>query len=301
MIQLTLVRKLLTSAPPEEGRASHVSAASGAVYVNGALYVVADDEQCLARFADGAAKGEWQRLFPGELPLDPKLRKAMKADLETLAEIRVGERQGLIALGSGSTTRRDRGAFVAFDAEGRTGFAQRLDLKPLYDALRAKVGELNIEGSALMGGEFVLLQRGNAKGMGNAIIRLRADGVSDAIAKKAALGAELILSVQPVSLPAINGVPLGFTDAIAIDDARFAFSAVAEATDNAYDDGAFSGAAIGAMTLEGQLLGLEEISPSAKIEGLARRGDRLFLVTDDDEPLAAAALYETAFPAFIRP
>src|SRR3954447_12613934 len=108
MLALTLLRPLLTGKPAEEGRPRHVAAASGAVHHAGVLYVVADDEQALAAFADDGSPGSWTPLFPGELPLDPALRKAVKADFETLLLVPPSNTGGggLLALGSGFTGRR---------------------------------------------------------------------------------------------------------------------------------------------------------------------------------------------------
>src|SRR5690349_9727846 len=85
MIRTTQRRTLTLEAPEEPGRPAHVSAASGLVAVGPWLYVVADDALHLAVFPrEGTAPGRSLRLFPGELPLEHRTRKAAKPDLEAL-------------------------------------------------------------------------------------------------------------------------------------------------------------------------------------------------------------------------
>src|SRR6185503_11592625 len=90
-----------------------VSAASGLVRRGDALYVVADDELVLVRYGlDGGERGR-VRLRTGELPREHAARKAAKADFEALVDLGDGR---MLALGSGSTEQRCRGAVIAGDA-----------------------------------------------------------------------------------------------------------------------------------------------------------------------------------------
>jgi hypothetical protein len=73
------------------------------------------------------------------------------------------------------------------------------------------------------------------------------------------------------------------------------FTAVAEETDDAYDDGPCKGAAIGMADTDGHLLWLRRLDRPAKVEGVDARMDgdviRLLLVTDADDRQTPASLF----------
>jgi hypothetical protein len=89
-------------------------------------------------------------------------------------------------------------------------------------------------------------------------------------------------------LPRIEGVPLAFTDGVALADGRWLFTAVAEATDDSIADGACVGGVVGLMNAQGQLRRLWRLPNRDKVEGIAVRerdgGIDLALVTDADDP-----------------
>lgn len=74
------------------------------------------------------------------------------------------------------------------------------------------------------------------------------------------------------------------------------FSAVAEDTDDSYGDGICVGAAVGILTMSGELQRMERLHPVAKEEGIDARVDgnraRLKLVSDADDADIAALLYD---------
>lgn len=274
---------------------AHLSAASALVRVGGHLYVVADDELYLGVFSENDLQpGRLLRLFPGDLPLAKAERKAAKPDLESLALLPPGAgftTGALLALGSGSTAKRQAGVLLALDAQGNVqGEPRLLDLTALYQPLRERFADLNIEGAFLLGEQFVLLQRGNQGDSANALVRfawpaLRAwllDPASPAPAAE---------KIEIVQLGELGGVALGFTDGAALADGRWLFSAVAENTTDSYQDGACLGTLIGLVGLDGAVQRLAELDGRWKVEGIAldEAGD-LLLVTDADDPATAASL-----------
>ncbi len=96
----------------------------------------------------------------------------------------------------------------------------------------------------------------------------------------------------PVALPVIDGIPCAFTDGLCLPNGNILFSAVAEATDDSYNDGACLGAIIGEVSLQGDVLRYQRVSGTCKIEGIALAQDmqRLYAVTDADDPAVAAQL-----------
>jgi hypothetical protein len=304
MIQTQWIRELHLVSATSESRSPFISAASGLVQVNDRLYVVADDEHHLGVFsADHEGPGEMVRLFEGTLPDKPKKRKAQKPDLETLMLLPAfaGFPHGaLLAMGSGSKPNRDTGVLLGLDASGSIHSAPRLvDLSLLYNALRAEVEELNIEGAVIAGGRFLLLQRGN-KGAGNALIACNLASFIDDLAARHSPRLRASPDVLAVPLGDIDGVPLGFTDAAVLPDGNLLFTAVAENTDNSYDDGACCGSAIGIVNATGKVRMIERLDQPHKVEGVAATihadGIHLLLVTDADDASKAAWLLSATIP-----
>lgn len=300
------VRQLLLNPAEHPRGVAHFSAASGLVRVGERLYVVADDELHLGVFDASAveAPGTLVRLFDGDLPHDKGARKQAKPDLETLAQLPPlpGCPSGaLLALGSGSTPQRETGVLVALDAQGAPrGRVATVNLSPLYGPLRQRFADLNIESAFVLGGELLLLQRGNQGKAHSACIRFDWNAMAPWL-----LGLQpkppLAHSVQAMALGEVEGVPLSLTDGTALDGGAWAFSAVAESTDNSYHDGACVGAAIGIVAPDGRVHTLQLLAGAPKVEGLcaqrmlAQPGNTwLFtLVTDPDDPHTPAQMLQT--------
>lgn len=266
-----------------------VSAASGLVIDGDAFYVIADDALHLHAYSLQDAKYEKRiRLCEGELPLDKKERKKQKPDFEALVRLPAQPdlpHGALLALGSGSKVNRRQGVLVPFHADGALSEKTRtLEFAALYDTLPFE--DTNIEGALILGEQLVLMQRGNKKYPQSALVfvSLRLDNV----------GTRIIL----VTLPAIDGIPLGFTDGIELPNGNILFSAVAENTDDSFNDGACAGAALGIINAQGELVRCEWLAEPHKIEGVAldASGTRLYTVTDADDPAVPAALFEVEVP-----
>ncbi len=299
MITLTRLRTLTLDAPTEPGRPSYVSAASGLVRQGDFLYVVADDENHMAVFrGDGSAPGHAVRLFEGALPDEHKARKKQKPDFEALTRLPpfgVFPNGALLACGSGSKINRRRGALVGFNPDG--GLAEDphiVDMSFLMTPLEAEFGKLNLEGVVVAGEDLRAFQRGNKGQKRNAMIRFQLAAVLEALATRSAASLTPI-SHHDIDLGEIDGVPLTFTDAACLPNGDMAFSAVAEDTENAYDDGACGGAAVGLLGGDGTLRWIEPTKDAQKIEGIdARLEDgvlRLLLVTDADDISIPAGLF----------
>jgi hypothetical protein len=299
-LRVRAARPLDLKLPTSPGRPAFLSAASGLVRSGGNLYVVADDELQLGCFpAKAATPGTLLRLFKGTLPMRPKARKKRKADLEILLRLPTlaGHAHGaLLALGSGSSDRRRRGALVSLDARGQArGAATTIDATPLYAQLERSFDDLNLEGGWLDGGKLCLLQRGNRGDSPNAVIEL------DYAALVAGLASRQLPELKPLrvtemDLGAVDGIPLSFTDACSLTAGTWLFSAVAEDTNDARADGACVGAVVGFATRDEGIIWQRRIAPLFKIEGIdARlRAGRLDIlcVTDADDPSTPAQLLQ---------
>lgn len=263
-----------------------VAAASGLVVVGDELVVIADDELVLSRYGGAGEPRGRVTLFGGALPDEPAARKRAKPDLEALALLPDGR---LLALGSGSAAGRDRAVLV--DGAG----VRAIDLAPLYEELRARFEPLNVEGAAVLGGELLLLTRRTGRQGRNAIARLDLAAAIGALAR-GRLEASLLLAVDEVELGAVDGTPLGFTDA-APWRGGLLYAAAAEVTDDPVLDGACVGCELGWMDATGAVRARRPVDPCVKLEGIAVRGDRLVAVADSDDRARPAPLFAAEVPA----
>jgi hypothetical protein len=307
-LPVNFIRNLSVDPAQHPRGLAHLSAASGLVRVGDHLYVVADDELHLGVFADGVsldaqagefAPGTLVRLLPGDLPSDKGQRKKLKPDLETLAHLPPlpGCPAGaLLALGSGSTPQREIGVLIALDVHGKpNGRMASVDLAALYAPLHKRFADLNIEGAFVLSGELLLLHRGNQSDARNACIRFDWNLIAPWLA---GLQPEppKARSVQMMTLGDVDSVPLSLTDGTALQGGAWAFSAVAESTDDSYHDGACVASAIGIVAPDGHVRQVHLLAGAPKIEGIAAQAhgsDWVFtLVTDPDDPQIPSKLLQ---------
>lgn len=299
MIGLTKLRELNLPDAANGERPSHLSAASGLVCLDSTMYVIADDELHLGVFSTtDAGPGRLVRLFDGVLPEEKAARKRQKPDLEALTLLPAFEgfhHGALLAVGSGSRPNRRRGALLGLDPLGRiSGLPRSLDLSAMLVPLADAFAEVNVEGAVVAGDELCLFQRGNKQHADNAIIRYRLSEVVDVVTGRRA-DALRSVRIGRLDLGHVDDVPLCFTDAASLPGGAMVFSAVAEDTDDAFNDGTCVGAAIGIVGNDGRLRFVHRLDRPYKIEGIHAQlaGNRLDLlaVTDADDPDVAAALY----------
>lgn len=291
MLKADLLRTLTIDPLRHPRGQSHLSAASGLVCANGCVYVISDDEHHLAVFRDRSGPGELHRLFVADLPGDKKARKRLKPDLETLLWLPL--RNALVALGSGSRPNRNTALLIPLGAGGEpVAGVLHFDMQALYEPLRAALGEINIEGAMVLGAEFVLLNRGVAGGSDNAAAHYPLSALTDAIEGRVRALAPCL--IRPYALGHVGAVPLGFTDAAALPDGGWVFTAVAEDTNDSYADGHCSGSVVGVVDARGELVATHRLDPPVKAEGIAvhvdDQGIALCMVTDADDPAQASQL-----------
>lgn len=275
----------------------HLSAASGLVCAHGRVYVIADDEHHLAVFRDRQLPGRLHRVRAGDLPRDARERKRRKPDLETLFRLPPSTNHAggrLVALGSGSRANRQWGYVIGLDARsGFVGGVRRFDLRPLYGPLRELLGgELNVEGAIVTEDAFLLLNRAVKEKSPNAVAHYRSRDLRRAM--KGTHARIEPIAVRQYDLGAIDGIALGFTDAAALPGGGWAFTAVAEDTDDSYADGNCKGSVVGIVDADGVVRAMHRIARTVKIEGIdvqpTDEGLLLCLVTDADTPAQASEL-----------
>ena len=276
MLTVEQIGTLLLDAPPQPGRPAYLAAASGLVVRGERLYVVADDEPAIGIFGQDG-RGRLVPLDEEQLPLAHAERKAMKPDLEALAELPGG---ALLALGSGATARRERGWLWTGDR------ARELALGGLYAVLRERFREPNIEGAAVVGERLWLAQRGNGAAGENALVEVDVD-------------LKTMRAVTAYELGEVEGVPLTFSDLAPLADGRLLFCAVAEDSASTYCDGPTVGAGIGVLDpRERRVQAFDLLPEPLKVEGVAPAPDGgLLAVADADEASRPAPLLRVSMPA----
>ncbi len=270
---------------------AYLSAASGLVCARSWIYVVADDEHHLGVFRkDSHGPGDVFRLVGGELPSAPKARKKQKPDFEVLLRLPAfgGYQDGaLLAMASGSRPNRQAGVIIGLDSTGALrGEPKQVDLSFIFGPLGRSFAALNVEGAVALGAELHVFQRGNKKNSANAVIRFSLAAFLEALGSKAPAPLEA-LAIRTYDLGHIKGVPLCFTDAAALSHGDIVFSAVAEDTDDTYNDGLSAGSAVGLLGADGACRWLRRLNHPFKIEGLDVRRDgeylHILMVTDADD------------------
>lgn len=260
-----------------------VSAASGIVSHDGALFVVADDGFSLLRVGVDGTAASRIALGTGGQTLAVEEKKT-KPDFEAL--LVVAER--VLALGSGSGAARKTGALV----QPRSAELRTVALGSLYDELERHVSELNIEGAVVLDDAVLLAQRGNGAKRENALVRLDRAQFERELAG-GALTPRSLVEIIPVTLGAIGGVPLSLTDLCAGPRGELLFTAAAEDTTNPWDDGVVAGSVIGVVARDGRVAD----EPLVVVEGVKLEGvcclpeGELRLVADPDDPAARAPLF----------
>jgi hypothetical protein len=296
-------RALRFDAP--RGDARHVRAASGVCLFEGRLHIVQDDALSLARVrlepcaldtVDLPLRSDGARYFDKE-----RGNKRDKPDLEDV--VAHGDR--LWAFGSGSSPRRTSVLSARSTAAGLS--ARWHEAPALYEALGAFPGfltsELNLEGLLDTGPALRVFQRSNGTPLPGATPACASlDLPWDALV--AYLDGER--STPPVpyglvryELPSLDGVRLTLTAAAHGHDGAPYLLASAEASPNAYDDGAVLGSIVarvqGPTLAWGVLCDAEGAPLREKAEGLvASPGEPgvFHVVFDPDDHERAADLCE---------
>lgn len=276
-------------AEPSDDRPEHVRAASGLAIHGGRLVVIQDDASFFAVVAaDGVSAIKLPRGLDGRRRFEISIgNKLDKLDLESC--VAIGDE--LWAFGSGSLPIREKICRVQ-DAIPRV-----IDAAPLYRVLRDALGSaINLEGVARLGDRLCLFHRGNTGGadLGPAIVEISVDGLRAWLDGRAPV--PVVDDIEGYDLGAIDGQPLGFTDAIA-DAGRLLYLATAEATPNAVDDGRVLGSQLGVISESAvraaPLVGLD--GRPVKAEGLAldpARDGYGWVALDPDDPSEPAALLD---------
>ena len=173
-----------------------------------------------------------------------------------------------------------------------------IDLAPLYDLLRADLGDLNVEGAAVRGDRFCVFHRGNADDGHNAVAELELDRVMESMLGDRSIDVDELIELREYDLGELGGTRLCFSDATPVSDDLVVFTASAEADDD--EDGRIHGSVVGTIDSEGRVRRLRTIDRRWKVEGVhaaieAGVIDFVF-VCDQDDPDEPSPLLSATMP-----
>ena len=231
--------------------------------------------------------------------------KQHRLDLEACVAVEEPGGTILLAFGSGSSRKRDHVLLV----EGFDRVVPEVTLVPaagLYESLRQAPAfsgsELNVEGALQAGSRLRLYSRGNGAPIDgilpvNAACSLDLELLLAYLRHPDAVNPPVPGDIARYELGAIDGIPLGFNDAMPWRDAVL-YSAAAEASPDSVRDGPVSGSAIGVIDADGSTRWAPITDASGarlrvKAEGLVAdptAESRVFVVLDADDPAAPSEL-----------
>ncbi len=303
-LELIKLRDLdVTRDERDAGRPPFIGSASAVVRRADHVYVVGDEELDLAVFRISAGgPGEMRQALPGDLPDAEDERSKSKPDLEALSVLPPFEGApfgGLLGLGSGSGPGRDRGFYWELDAAGAlAGDASVIDLGPLYDLLRERLGDLNVEGAAVRGDRFLVFHRGNADGGHNAIAELDLSRVVESMTGDRSIDVDELADLREYDLGELGGTRLCFSDATPVADDLVVFTASAEADDDGDEE--IRGSVVGTIDTEGRVRRLRTIDRRWKVEGVHAAVEAgvidFVFVCDQDDPEQPSPLLSATMP-----
>ena len=249
-----------------------LGAASGLVYRNSHIYVVADDMPYFYAYNINnrqQAKYELKTVVPIS-----EMKRGDKLDLESL----IYHKGKLIGLGSGSKYNRNEIHIVDFI----TKQTLRFDLSKTYHQIRNRLEidekDFNIEGFQYHKGKTYLFNRGNGKNNLNAIITF------EGLPHESELNELKIIRIE---LPKINNHLATFSDAV-IEKNKIYYTASIEAESTIEKDGEIKESILGVIDLKYfKVENFKIIANNQKIEGLTilKKTSKFltFLVSEDND------------------
>lgn len=237
----------------------NLGAVSSLLNLGERIFATCDDQYTLYEWQ----KGKWQNyhwpLAP-ELPTEASVRKKFKPDFEVLLEI---DSKTLMMFPSGSKSNRTQA--LQFDLDNHQ--FTLVDLSDFFSRLELRIPLINIEGGVKLQDHFILLNRGVGQNP-SSLIKVQAKTF-------------VIETVVDINFGTLNGTALHGSELCLFQNEIYAL-AVAEASDNSYDDGEILGSAWCKVTAEGFIQEQHFFDLKIKTEGLCRYEDQWLVATDPD-------------------
>jgi hypothetical protein len=296
-------------ARPAADRPAHVRAGSSLASVPSGIAVVQDDANFIGIIDAATAQVDAVELPRGHAGArqfdDERGNKRWKLDLEACFVAESVDCTRLVALGSGSSPLRERIVVLEW-RDSPEPHRRCFDGSRLFATLReawAGVGaSINIEGAVALGDVIRLLTRGTGRAYAgrrtaNATCDLDRTALAAYLAAPEVAAPPAPKNVRVHDLGMLDGIALGFTDATRWGE-TWLYSATAEDTAGAVDDGPVAGSAIGVVDPRGDGRWAVVMQPDGsrfigKIEGIVAdpgHAGRLLAVLDADDPAQPSVL-----------
>ena len=300
-------------------RPAFIRGGSSLAWIAGRIALIQDDANFLALIdpRSGGASAITLPAGKGGLRQFDDLRgnKKHRMDLEACAAVERPAGPMLLAFGSGSSKRREH-VLVVEDIGGAEPGVLLVKAPQFYRSLRetpAFCGSgLNLEGALQTGSRLRLFSRGNGAPLDgiapvNAACSVDLEPLLAHLLDPESTDPPGFTDVARYDLGALDGVPLGFTDAMTWHDSVL-YSAAAEASPDAVRDGPVFGSAIGVIEPDGSTRWAPITDSSGdvlrvKVEGLVADPEsesRLFVVLDADDPAAPSELCSVELAGYDR-
>ncbi|SMG47398.1 DUF6929 family protein [Sphingobacterium psychroaquaticum] len=226
-----------------------IGAASGLLYTNNTVHIISDNSNYLYSYTLTDHALQKRPLL--EAPVMENIAKKDKADFEAISQ----KENRFYIFGSGSTLKRTSLATTDLSSEK----AIVLNVTPLYQQLQkdfqVEQADFNIEGALPYAGSWWLFNRGNGPQQQNGVFIVNTDFTEGT-------------AFYPITLPKINNVATGFTDAI-LHEGLIYFMAAAEDVASNYLDGEVKGTLVGCLDPQDKsVVWTKTISNHHKFEGL---------------------------------
>lgn len=289
-------------------RPAHIRGGSSLAWIAGHVALIQDDANFVAMVDPSSGAARAITLPPGDAGMrqfdDLRGNKKHRLDLEACAAVEEPGGTILLALGSGSSSTREH-VLVVEGFDRPVPDVKLVAARRWYQSLRQTAfsgSGLNLEGALQAGNRLRLYSRGNGAPIDgivpvNAACSVDLPELLAYLRNPTAGNVPVPGDVARYELGAIDGIPLGFTDAMPWRGSVL-YSAAAEASPDSVRDGPVSGSAIGVIDAGGSTRWAPITDQSGevlrvKVEGLVEdpaRDVHLFVVLDADDPAAASEL-----------
>lgn len=222
-----------------------VSSGSGLAIVEDDIFIVGDDSPYLYQLNTQYVLSKKHLLIEG-MPTEGRIPKAIKADLECMAEEKTVHGTNLYMFGSGSKS-PERDYLLVYNPKEANSLRKYV-LSSFYERIIQQGGiqraQFNLEASVILGNTLYLFNRGH-----NQIIIIPLIQFKNYLENKASASTKLLemeIEVRPIELPRVDGVQSRFSGACMLPGtSKILFSATLEETDNWIDDGEIHGSMLG--------------------------------------------------------
>jgi hypothetical protein len=225
----------------------NIPSASGVEVSNGIIYIIGDDSKTLFMLSHELKILQQYDLFESAYAAEERIPKKEKPDFECLCLLNIHGFDYLLVNGSGSKKNRDTGHLVKLPSKyNKKFFDKDISFKALFDMLKSNRdivadGKLNLEASAANDSFFIMLNRANKEG-NNAALVFRKEEMDVFLVENPDMVP--FPEVFVYQLPMLDDIPSGFSGACIFEQVLF-FTASAEDTNDAVEDGAIKGSIIG--------------------------------------------------------